>query len=86
MAASSPDGVAQSLSGGTLVPMFLSHPQRLPVMSDRAISPMPLRVRPAVWVGAGIAGALAGGSALLWVHYGSAVFFETIMAGLSLCF
>jgi hypothetical protein len=47
---------------------------------------MPPRVRPAVWAGAGIVGALAGGSALLWTHYGGAVFFETIMAGLSFCF
>jgi hypothetical protein len=84
MAASAPD--ARSLSGGKVVPMFVRHPQRLPLMSDRAMSPMPLRVRPAFWVGAGIVGALAGGTALLWAHYGSAVFFETIIAGLSFCF
>jgi hypothetical protein len=54
-------------------------------MSDRAIASMPPRVRPAVWVGAGAVGALAAGTALLWAHYGSAVFFETIMAGLSFC-
>jgi hypothetical protein len=49
------------------------------------MSSVPPRIRPAVWVGAGVVGALAAGTALLWAHYGSAVFFETIMAGLSLC-
>jgi hypothetical protein len=47
---------------------------------------MPPQVRPAVWVGAGVVGALVAGTALLWAHYGSAVFFETVLAGLSFCF
>jgi hypothetical protein len=37
-----------------------------------------------------LAGALAalalGGAVLLWAHYGTTVFFETIRAGFSACF
>jgi len=55
-------------------------------MSERVISSMPSRVPPAVWAGAGTVGALAAGTILLWAHYGSAVFFEMIMAGLAFCF
>jgi hypothetical protein len=32
------------------------------------------------------AGALAAGTAALWFHYGTAVFYETILAGLNACF
>jgi hypothetical protein len=32
------------------------------------------------------AGALATGTAALWFHYGTAVFYETILAGLNACF
>jgi hypothetical protein len=55
-------------------------------MPDSIISPLPPRFRPAVWAGAGIIVAMAAGTTLLWTHYGSAVFFETIMAGLATCF
>jgi hypothetical protein len=55
-------------------------------MPDRVISSMPPRVRPAVWAGAGIVGALAAGTVVLWAHYGNAVFFEMIKAGLAFCF
>jgi hypothetical protein len=60
-------------------------PQRLLLMPDRIISSMPSRI-PLVWAGAGIVGALAAGTVLLWSHYGSAVFFEMITAGLAFCF
>ena len=53
---------------------------------DTAVSTLPPRPRPAIWVGAGVAGALATGTILLWAHYGSAVFFEMIMAGIAVCF
>jgi hypothetical protein len=47
---------------------------------------MPSRVRPAVWASAGIVAALAAATVALWAHYGSAVFFEMIMAGVAFCF
>ncbi len=43
------------------------------------------RIRAAVLAGAGL-GVLAASAFLLWAHYGSAVFFETIAAGLANCF
>jgi len=55
-------------------------------MPDSIISPLTMRFKPAVWTVAGIAGAMAAGTILLWAHYGSAVFFEMIMAGLAACF
>jgi hypothetical protein len=61
-------------------------PRRLLVMPDSAVSPMPTRFRPAVWLGVGIVGAIVAATVLLWAHYGSAVFFEMIMAGLAACF
>ena len=54
-------------------------------MPDSVISPMPLRMRPAIWVGAGIIGAMVAGTVVLWAHYGSAVFYEMIMAGIAAC-
>jgi len=55
-------------------------------MPDSVIAPMPLRFRPAIWAGAGIFGAMVAGTVVLWAHYGGAVFFEMIMAGLAACF
>jgi hypothetical protein len=55
-------------------------------MPDSAIGPMSARFRPAVWVGAGIAGVMVVGTVLLWAQYGGAVFFELIMAGIAACF
>lgn len=65
--------------------MLLRDVAKIALMPDRVNSSIP-RLRPAVWGGAGIVGAFAAGTALLWAHYGSAVFFETIMAGLASCF
>ena len=33
-----------------------------------------------------VAGALAAATAALWAHYGTAVFYETILAGINACF
>jgi hypothetical protein len=41
--------------------------------------------RPLVAVGAVVAAALIG-TVLLWAHYGTTIFFETIRAGFSACF
>ena len=35
---------------------------------------------------AAITGLVAAGTAALWFHYGTAVFYETILAGLNACF
>jgi hypothetical protein len=40
---------------------------------------------PSLAVGAVVAAALAG-TVLLWAHYGTTVFFETIRTGFSACF
>lgn len=58
---------------------------------DRAISqdvtrPARLAPRPALIALAGGLGVLAAGTAALWVHYGTAVFYETILAGINACF
>ena len=42
--------------------------------------------RPYVVVGAAIGAAVVAGTAWLWAHYGTAVFFETIRAGFVACF
>ena len=39
-----------------------------------------------VWSAAGIATLAVLGAAALWFHYGTAVFFEMIAAGVSACF
>jgi hypothetical protein len=39
-----------------------------------------------VWGAAGLGALVVLGAAALWFHYGSAVFFEMIAAGVSACF
>jgi len=39
-----------------------------------------------VWGAAGLGALVALGAASLWFHYGTAVFFEMITAGISACF
>jgi len=48
--------------------------------------PPPPRVRPALWAVGGAVGVVAAAAILLWSYYGSAVFYETVMAGLAFCF
>ncbi len=45
-----------------------------------------LTARPAALALALTLGLLATATAVLWVHYGTAVFYETILAGLNACF
>lgn len=45
----------------------------------------PLATRPLIFIAAAIA-MLLGGTLVLWAHYGTAVFFETIRAGFVSCF
>jgi hypothetical protein len=53
-------------------------------MADIASAPNS-SLRPLVW-GAAAAGVLLAGAVGLWAHYGSAVFFEMIRAGIAMCF
>lgn len=55
---------------------------------EMAASPQPARKTPTVIlaVAAVVAGVLVLGAFGLWFHYGMAVFFETIAAGISSCF
>ena len=39
-----------------------------------------------VWSAAGVGAVVLLGAAVLWFHYGTAVFFEMIAAGISACF
>jgi hypothetical protein len=41
---------------------------------------------PALIAVAGFFGVLFAGAGVLWAHYGTAVFFETIRAGFAACF
>jgi hypothetical protein len=49
------------------------------------LSAPPPGTRPLLIVGAG-AVLLVGATLALWAHYGTAVFYEMILAGISLCF
>jgi hypothetical protein len=53
---------------------------------DSAVSAMPTRLRPAIWLGSAVVGLMLAGTIALWAHLGSAVFFEMIAAGLAACF
>lgn len=46
-------------------------------------SATPWRAAPLVWAGLGI---LTASAAALWIHYGSAVFFEMVTTGFATCF
>jgi hypothetical protein len=82
-----PWSVRHSMLVGRRIRAYLSQTfERLLIVPDSVIPSTRSRVRPAVWTGAGIVGALTGATILLWAHYGSAVFFEMIVAGLAFCF
>jgi hypothetical protein len=50
-----------------------------------AVANAPLTSRPLV-VLAAVAGLLVAATLVLWAHYGTAVFFEIIAAGIAACF
>ncbi len=45
-----------------------------------------LALRPATIAGLVCAGLVMTGTAVLWAYYGTAVFYETIIAGIDACF
>ena len=54
-------------------------------MLDIAAANMPRLSRPLLIVGMA-AVLLVAGTMMLWVHYGTAVFYEMIVAGIAACF
>jgi hypothetical protein len=61
----------------------ISTPQQIP---GGALQPARKAASAIVMAGAGLGIVLGLGAAVLWFHYGTAVFFETIASGLSACF
>ena len=57
-----------------------------PTISEHGSGGGPFASRPVLFVGALALGALAAGTAALWAHYGTAVFYEMIVAGINACF
>jgi len=54
-------------------------------MADAATASPTRMSRPLLLVAA-VVGALLAGTVALWAHYGTAVFYEMILAGLAACF
>ena len=55
-------------------------------MRETLSSPVRQPLHPLVFAAATVAGILLATALALWAIYGSAVFFETIAAGIALCF
>jgi hypothetical protein len=53
-------------------------------MSHTAI-PSPLGLSRPLMIVAAAGGLLLAGTVALWIHYGTAVFYEIILAGIALC-
>ena len=53
-------------------------------MPDTVSAPTPQLSRPFLLIAA-VAGILLAGTVALWAHYGTAVFYEMIVAGLAAC-
>ena len=58
---------------------------RLTDQNGKTITDQDLKGRPFLLVAA-VAGVLIAGTLALWAHYGTAVFFEMIAAGIAACF
>jgi hypothetical protein len=54
-------------------------------MSETSSAVTP-RLSPAMLIVAAVVGMLMAGTVALWAHYGTAVFYEMIVAGLVACF
>jgi hypothetical protein len=55
------------------------------VMPDSVLPSSPVRLRPVLWAAAAAVGLMVGATIVLWAHYGTAVFFEMIVAGIAAC-
>lgn len=61
--------------------------QPVSTQQDMIATPPSRRASSAIVVGVAVLGAVALlGALALWVHYGTAVFFEMIASGISACF
>jgi hypothetical protein len=67
------------VKAGKVFAMQPTLPQQAPT------SALPI-ARLIVWTIAVVVGALAAAAAMLWVHYGTAVFYEMILSGIAACF
>jgi hypothetical protein len=57
-----------------------------PIMLETSTQTSQSASRPLLIGAAVISVALIGGTVALWAHYGSAVFYEMIVAGIAACF
>ena len=57
-----------------------------PTTSDRDAEVGRLASRSVLLGLAAVGGVVAAATAVLWVHYGTAVFYEMILAGINACF
>jgi len=55
-------------------------------MTDDAFSTRRMVSRPPVLAVAAIVGVMMAATLALWAHYGTVVFYETILAGIAACF
>jgi hypothetical protein len=55
-------------------------------MPDGVAAPTPRFSRPLAVVSVAVVLLLLAGTVALWAHYGTAVFYETILAGIAACF
>jgi hypothetical protein len=49
------------------------------------VAAVPSTLSRPLMIAAGMAGLLVAGSLALWLHYGTTIFYEMILAGLALC-
>jgi hypothetical protein len=54
--------------------------------SDSLLPSQRFASQPVIVVSAGVGGVLLAGALVLWAYYGSAVFYEIILAGIAACF
>jgi hypothetical protein len=52
---------------------------------SEASSAVTFRLSPALLILAAVVGILVAGTVALWAHYGTAVFYEMIVAGIAAC-
>jgi hypothetical protein len=75
----------QVVRGSAMPDTTISHlPGPRAAGPDAAAAPTPRFSRPLAVVTAAVVLLLAG-TLMLWVHYGTAVFYETILAGIAAC-